>query len=1232
LNSGKSNSGKSMSKTSGLVCLFLIALTGCNLLQDSDVDNQQDLLPLAKAMAIGLGTDNQAREGTEVILTGKESDGQDAPILYFNWQADSDQILLKELTVNSVAFTAPNVSVNTDFSFQLTVTDSDGGQATDSITVTVVPARDNNKFLSFDALSDLSFDEYSVTLVPAENQSIDSANENFSISTSVLVKYPNRDSECVEYVSDNITCINYENNDSRALTEFNQSFDVEWNKDSDGNAINTDAALTLPRLILSRFNQQILDQGLTRDKLLDSWKADDIEIEITINTTTNLTAELLLNGVTTLGKKSRSKRFMDNAITTNLETIRNLSSGKLESKASTQSYYNTIDPNKNADTLSKWLVYAEFADQNSDGSISIKSQAEAGIDFEGSDFAHAKYTNNYDLGFGRDMYVRVAEDGSVYSYVVNYPTLEAAIKKINPLATVVMEYSPPAQGVPSTKPADYKFVKFYTYIPDETGQQIRVTDFDFDGRGQKYMPGVCAACHGGTPSNIETALEVPGVYPELGDINATFLPWDLESFLFSDTDPSILALEDIEADLNNLTYSRANQEEQFRKMNQAVYHIYKSGDEARFSSVIDLLGGTDSGSSSGTGSGAGTGTGTGTGWYSDVECSDSTNTNIDNKAGCLSGSFSDDYVPVGWSDEAEVYTDVYARHCRACHTVLSGVGVASNEDFARQFSSAADFFEAANVEKIKSLVFDKGVMPLARLTMDRLWTGTDDNPSPSETLWQSISDDPQAALVPPGLPVAKIEANAVAYHSVENTIDDFDYLLTKTGREIIIDGSKSTFAGSYDWRLLDSSGDTECLNEPSALVSNASVTGNGSGNADASANANASKATLTPLIANSEAQYYCVQLQLTNDRGTSNSNVIFVKARDNIATEVVAKSDCSAGVGNGCFSVSEINSNNEPSSKLLNSSFISLVDQDVTDGLDPATSIKIVFTSGPDFGSLNQCPTEDINDCLTADVDEVIYQDIGLIRYQTDQPEVGVTGLDDPIAFDVYDGAVLVAQTSASIFIAPVDDSAPMFSVQRIDLSLEFNQSNAPGFDFEVTDDDSATIDLTLINLSGKASLVNLTEQVSLGSPEATLTYTASTARQIAAASTGSNCNANFTPVAGRFEDTFNIDANDVNGNKPSALEVSVELSTNISYADAINEFVGTRVCKSCHGAEATGTEPRWASDHSVITSGPRFINIEAPETSTIFGPPPELSASHEVTDLNDVPLFVEWLYQCAPN
>lgn len=91
---------------------------------------------------------------------------------------------------------------------------------------------------------------------------------------------------------------------------------------------------------------------------------------------------------------------------------------------------------------------------------------------------------------------------------------------------------------------------FYTFGANDQ----RITAADLDGRGPKSQPGVCTVCHGGFPKQL-----VRGVYPDNGDAGAYFLPWDLDTLVFSTTDSSL---------------SRATQESQFKIFNQTVLATY----------------------------------------------------------------------------------------------------------------------------------------------------------------------------------------------------------------------------------------------------------------------------------------------------------------------------------------------------------------------------------------------------------------------------------------------------------------------------------------------------------------------------------------------------------------------------------------------------------------------------------------------------------------------------------
>ena len=148
-------------------------------------------------------------------------------------------------------------------------------------------------------------------------------------------------------------------------------------------------------------------------------------------------------------------------------------------------YYRTVDPTGTRTSLNAWLRQAGFL--AADGTLLPEAVAGTG------EFAHAVYVNNFDLGFGRQMYTRTDELGNVFSFVKNYSTLEGAIRQLDSFATVVTEYSPLVNHTDPTP----KFVKFFTFVEDGSGDAPRVASFDFDGRGERHTPGNCVVCHGG---------------------------------------------------------------------------------------------------------------------------------------------------------------------------------------------------------------------------------------------------------------------------------------------------------------------------------------------------------------------------------------------------------------------------------------------------------------------------------------------------------------------------------------------------------------------------------------------------------------------------------------------------------------------------------------------------------------------------------------------------------------
>ena len=154
--------------------------------------------------------------------------------------------------------------------------------------------------------------------------------------------------------------------------------------------------------------------------------------------------------------------------------------------------------------------------------------------------AAAIYANLADLNLQRDMHMLSAtrprpgggNGTDVASYVCNAPnpaadtTLSNARLGNNLVACVAFEYSAGADPVTH---APYNggqpFTKFLTFGPD--GHLL--LSVNLDGRGEKFVPGACVACHGG--SQYAGKYGIDGTPTPA--LNAQFLPYDLDNYRFS---------------------------------------------------------------------------------------------------------------------------------------------------------------------------------------------------------------------------------------------------------------------------------------------------------------------------------------------------------------------------------------------------------------------------------------------------------------------------------------------------------------------------------------------------------------------------------------------------------------------------------------------------------------------------------------------------------------------------
>lgn len=150
----------------------------------------------------------------------------------------------------------------------------------------------------------------------------------------------------------------------------------------------------------------------------------------------------------------------------------------------------------------------------------------------------AVYINRMDLNLVRRMYA-TKSDNSIAFYVCNHPgpvsdsqtevdqVISIGLADEKRVACVAMEWSA-TPGVNANQP----FTKFLTFGPDGS----LIPSINLDGRGEKFMPGACVACHGGSSYNggftPDRNTRSQALSPYVG---SRFLPFDTGNYLFGST-------------------------------------------------------------------------------------------------------------------------------------------------------------------------------------------------------------------------------------------------------------------------------------------------------------------------------------------------------------------------------------------------------------------------------------------------------------------------------------------------------------------------------------------------------------------------------------------------------------------------------------------------------------------------------------------------------------------------
>lgn len=409
----------------------------------------------------------------------------------------------------------------------------------------------------------------------------------------------------------------------------------------------------------------------------------------------------------------------------------------VNTQAWVNAYYNAVDPGSHRDTLAKWKQQTCFG--------------------TGAPVTHVIFRDAKDLGYGRDMYACKDGAGNFAVYVQNFVVqldlggnanygplnVEAAIEQ-DPhylFGTNAIEFSADPHD------SSTKIAKFFTFAPGTDGQQHRITAGDLDGRGTKYIPNACMACHGGKL----LPLEHDGSFPVQ----------TLRSAKLNLIDPAILEYS------TKAGYDRASLEAGIKAINTLVYQSYQE---------------TNARPASQQGH-----------WSGDFAAEIT-----EGRYGLYSGSSfpnaaqDDAAIPSGWTANVSrpagvetLYKQVIEPHCISCHSLQGTAAAESSGGVVNgiNFSSYERFISYK--DRIADYVYRRGIMPLSLRNFESFWK----HPEGAPTLLASYLNDvtlfdPNGNVLQPGRAYAKPGTPRTVKSS-----------------PVQLDGSNSDFATSYKWTI-----------------------------------------------------------------------------------------------------------------------------------------------------------------------------------------------------------------------------------------------------------------------------------------------------------------------------------------------------------------------------------------------------------------------------------------------
>jgi hypothetical protein len=375
----------------------------------------------------------------------------------------------------------------------------------------------------------------------------------------------------------------------------------------------------------------------------------------------------------------------------------------LDTRAGACQYYKAVGAVADCDTAGNYQGATLTFD---------KWRADTGID---SPFAtRGVFVNKTDLNLTRDHHLIWNGGDQLAAYVCNHsgpapdpdsdPTglfpspaaVDAAIDAVlqmdashpqgqNLVACVAMDrMGKDVNGRPVLGHTGLPFARFLIFGPN--GDLL--PSVNLDGNGEKFVPGACVACHGGTnyfalasgpPFNLPAASKpLFGGFPEDGsggnDLLSYFLPFDVDNFEFHST-RHLFTKDDQQGQIFELNFATSQVDQLIAGVNQ----VPTQG--TAFDKLLER-------------------------WYPNGTVFDSTN------------DFAPPYLTN--SDSKAFYKNVVARSCRTCHVAMDQ----ANFEIESPPGSITDLVCG---QGLAELTFDpmryegSYLMPNSRITFDRFW-------------------------------------------------------------------------------------------------------------------------------------------------------------------------------------------------------------------------------------------------------------------------------------------------------------------------------------------------------------------------------------------------------------------------------------------------------------------------------------------------------------------------------